>query len=185
METLVHRCPEPSCSFFNQVLPRNAKICPMCGNTLGQVLQESLVRVSSASQSFHSAAPNSPSSSGKNDQARPQLKFLHSSGQTFILLRESGIIGRQNMANGIRPDIDLTDLPQSGVISRSHAHLYWDIEQQAYMIVDDSRNGSYLNGKLLSRGAPHTLNNGDELQLGQDRLICLHIDLNQSINRNS
>jgi pSer/pThr/pTyr-binding forkhead associated (FHA) protein len=182
METLVHRCPEPSCSFFNQVLPRNAKICPMCGNTLGQALQASFVRVSDVNQSFHHATPNSQSSPGNNAQVRPQLKFLHPSGQSFILLREAGVIGRQNVANGTRPEIDLTGLPQSGVISRSHAHLYWDIEKQAYMIVDDSRNGSYLNGKLLSRGAPHALQKADELQLGQDRLIYLQVELSHHLN---
>jgi pSer/pThr/pTyr-binding forkhead associated (FHA) protein len=77
----------------------------------------------------------------------------------------------------MRPDIDLARLPHAGIISRTHAHLYWDIAQKAYMIVDDSRNGSYLNDKLLPRGAPHLLNNGDKLQFGQDGLICLQVEL--------
>ncbi len=98
------------------------------------------------------------------------------------MLRESGAIGRQSLANGMRPEIDLTALPHAGIISRTHAHLYWDVVQQAYMIVDDSRNGSYLNDKLLPRGAPHSLNHGDTLQLGQDRLICLQVELTHAGN---
>ena len=172
----VHRCPEPSCSFFNQVLPHNAKICPMCGTSLAQAIQPSAM-VASAAHYAPTSAPSPQPSSTINRQERPQLKLLHSSKQSFLLLKESGVIGRQSLANGMRPEIDLTGLPHVGIISRIHAHLYWDLAQQAYMIVDDSRNGSYLNDKLLARGAPYPLNQGDKLQLGQDRLICLQVEL--------
>ena len=178
MTIQTHRCPEPSCSFFNQVLPHNAKICPMCGTSLAQAVQPP---VSVASTPY---APNSTPtpqiSSTTNSQKRPQLKLLHPSNQSFLLLRESGAIGRQSLAGGMRPEIDLTGLPHAGIISRTHAHLYWDFGQQAYMIVDDSRNGSYLNDKLLARGAPHLLNHGDKLQLGQERLICLQVELSNA-----
>ncbi len=176
MEIQIHRCPEPSCSFFNQVLPHNAKICPMCGSALGQSLQQP-VRMESPAHYSQPSVSFSQSGSTPNHQARPQLKFLHPSQQSFLLVRESGVIGRQNIANGTRPDIDLTGLPHAGVISRVHAHIYWDSDQRGYMIVDDSRNGSYLNDKLLARGAPHMLNQGDKLQLGQERLIYLQVEL--------
>lgn len=178
MASQTHRCPEPSCSFFNQVLPHNAKICPMCGTSLAQAVQQPPAMVASAVRYAQTSAPSpQPSSSTINSQERPQLKLLHPSKQSFLLLRESGVIGRQSLANGMRPEIDLTGLPHAGIISRTHAHLYWDLAQQAYMIVDDSRNGSYLNDKLLPRGAPHSLSHGDKLQLGQERLICLQVEL--------
>jgi FHA domain len=176
MKTQTHRCPEPSCSFFNQILPHNAKICPMCGSPLEQALQSNARAASMAQYSQPSALP-AQSTSVLDNQVRPKLKFLHPSEQNFLLIRESGVIGRQNLANGTRPEIDLTGLPNAGVISRVHAHLYWDPDRQAYMIVDDSRNGSYINDELLARGAPHPLNQGDKLQLGQDRLICLQVEL--------
>lgn len=178
----IHRCPEPSCSFFNQVLPHNAKVCPMCGTMLEQAVQAPAMvgAVAQGSQSF--ALPsNTPSE--RNGQLRPHLKLLHSSGQSFLLMRDSGVIGRQTQSNGMRPDIDLTGLPHADVVSRAHAHLYWDSTQQTYVIIDDSRNGSYLNGKLLARGAPHPLQKGDELQLGQDRLICLQVELSYPVNQ--
>jgi FHA domain len=178
MKIQTHRCPEPSCSFFNQILPHNAKICPMCGSALEQALQAP-ARIASAGQYSQPAHLIQPSSAVDN-QVRPQLKFLHPSEQSFLLIRESGVIGRQNLANGTRPEIDLTGLPHAGVISRIHAHLYWDHVQQAYMIVDDSRNGSYLNDRLLARGAPQPLNQGDKLQLGQDRLIFLQVELSHN-----
>lgn len=181
MAIQTHRCPEPSCSFFNQVLPQNAKICPMCGTSLAQAVQ-SPATVDKAAHYGQTSTSSSQLSSTINNQKRPQLKLLHSSEQNFILLRESGIIGRQNLANGTRPEIDLTGLPNAGIISRTHAYLYWDFAQQAYMIVDDSRNGSYLNDKLLPRGAPHLLSHGDKLQLGQNRLICLQVELTHLSN---
>ena len=173
-----NRCLEPSCSFFNQILPHTAKICPMCGVSLLQAVQQQQPsRVASTVHYGQISTPSPQRSSIINNRERPQLKLHHPSHQSFVLLRESGIIGRQTMANSMRPDIDLTALPHAGIISRTHAHIYWDIAQKAYIIVDDSRNGSYLNDKLLSRGAPHPLNNGDRLQFGQDGLICLQVEL--------
>jgi hypothetical protein len=182
MKTHIHRCPEPSCSFFNQVLPHNAKVCPMCGTPLEQAVQATAM-VGAVAHGFQPFTPPSNASSELNGELRPHLKLLHTSGQSFLLIRESGVIGRQTQTNGIRPDIDLTGLPHAGVVSRAHAHLYWDSHQQTYMIIDDSRNGSYLNGRLLARGAPHSLQKGDELQLGQDRLICLQVELNHMMNQ--
>jgi hypothetical protein len=177
MEVQTRRCPEPSCSFFNQILPQNAKICPMCGSPLGQILEarEDTTHYTKPSIPLLPAPANEPNHD--LTKPRPQLKFSHASKQDFILLRESGVIGRQGFTNGARPDIDLSNLPHAGVISRVHAHLYWDDPQQTYMIVDDSRNGSYLNDEILARGAPRPLNHGDQLQLGQDRLICLQVEL--------
>ncbi len=177
MKAHIHRCPEPSCSFFNQVLPHNAKVCPMCGTTLEQAVQAPPSRVESSDHYSQSFIPPSQSSTERNVQPRPQLKLFHPNGQSFLLLRESGVIGRQNQANGTRPEIDLSGLPHANVVSRSHAQLYWDEHQKTYMVIDDSRNGSYLNGKLLARGAPHPLQRGDELQLGQEQLIRLQVEL--------
>jgi hypothetical protein len=169
-----HRCPEPSCSFFNQVLPHNAKVCPMCGTPLGQAVQ------SPVETGRYSSGPLPKSAPSVAIQAdRPQLQLHHPSGPNFVLIRDSGVIGRQNLTNGTRPEIDLTGLPHAEVISRTHAHLFWDEQRSSYMVIDDSRNGSYLNGELLPRGAPHPICQGDELQLGQDRLICLRVKLKQ------
>jgi pSer/pThr/pTyr-binding forkhead associated (FHA) protein len=148
----------------------------MCGMSLAQAVQPPARVASTARYPQISTSPLPPSSTS-NSQERPMLKLLHPSEQSFILLRESGAIGRQSLSNGMRPEIDLTGLPHAGIISRTHAHLYWDLTRQAYMIVDESRNGTYLNDRLLPRGAPHLLSHGDKLQLGQDRLICLQVEL--------
>ena len=161
----------------------------MCGTTLSTGIEPSERDGITAAPSLPPALSRSPSrskpllahsSSALELPLRPQLKFLHRSGQSFLLLRESGTLGRQNMTDGSRPEIDLSALPHSEVVSRTHAHVYWDQDQQRYMIIDDSRNGSYLNGVLMARGAPYPLNLDDELQIGQDQLICLTVDISHA-----
>jgi pSer/pThr/pTyr-binding forkhead associated (FHA) protein len=73
------------------------------------------------------------------------------------------------------PEIDLTGIPEEGIISRRHARIFWDWSQNAYMIVDTSTNGVYLNGNLLNSGVSYRILNGDSLQLGQDGLVTFTI----------
>lgn len=166
----MNRCPEPSCSFFNRALPNNAKVCPMCGTHLGQIV-ETMPPVSPAYQQPTFVSTSSVSAS------RPRLKFIHPSGQEFYLLGDCGILGRSNQQNNSVPEIDLTGVPHDKIVSRSHARLHWDEHHQTYMIIDDSRNGSYLNGSLLAPGSCYPLSHGNELQLGQEKLVCLKIQL--------
>jgi pSer/pThr/pTyr-binding forkhead associated (FHA) protein len=103
------------------------------------------------------------------------LKLSHPDGKDFHLPGEAGVIGRRSKDGSVVPEIDLSGIPNEGIISRSHARLYWDNSQHAYAIVDSSRNGTYLNGKLLTPGSPYRLNHGDELQLGQNQLVHLKV----------
>jgi hypothetical protein len=110
--------------------------------------------------------------------AQPTLKLIHSSGKEFRLHGEEGYIGRQSTANHALPEIDLSGIPNEGIVSRSHARVYWDKSQNAYMLVDNnSRNGTYLNDKLLSPSIHYRLNHKDSLQLGQERLVCFTVSL--------
>ncbi|MHC5831773.1 MAG: FHA domain-containing protein, partial [Nostoc sp.] len=33
-----NRCPNSSCEFFNRPLPNHAKVCPLCGTALGDMI---------------------------------------------------------------------------------------------------------------------------------------------------
>lgn len=82
------------------------------------------------------------------------------------------IIGRQDSASGIRPDLDLTAYGalEKGV-SRMHAALRRG--EDVLSIVDlDSANGTYLNGQRLAAHQPRLLRDGDEIRLGK---LVLHI----------
>jgi hypothetical protein len=174
----MNRCPEPSCSFFNRVLPNNANVCPMCGTHLGQMVETMTpATLDRQQQTFVSKPLQESDSTSSVSASRPRLKFTHPSGQDFYLSGEYGILGRSNPQKTSVPEIDLTGVPHDKIVSRSHARLYWDEQHQAYMIIDHSRNGSYLNGNLLSPGSCYPLSHGNELQLGQEKLICLQVQL--------
>ncbi len=110
-------------------------------------------------------------------QTFPLLKLIHSSGREYRLAGEAGYIGRCSQSMTLPPEIDLTGIPHEGVISRRHARVYWDWSQNAYMIVDMSTNGIYLNGNILTPGVQYRLFNGDSLKLGQDNLINFQVVL--------
>lgn len=164
---MTNRCPEPNCCFFDRIIPISANVCPMCGTPLGTVNESQ----NSSMSEGQFPLPQPP----RLNSSRPQLRLSHPSGRDFDLPGEAGIIGRRDRASGKVPEIDLSGIPDEGIVSRSHARLYWDKSQQAYMIVDSSLNGSYLNGNLLSRGSPDRLNHRDELQLGQSKQVCLTV----------
>ncbi len=105
----------------------------------------------------------------------PLLKLVHSSGREFSFCGESGSIGRRAQSMPNPPEIDLSGIPQEGVVSRRHARVFWDWSQNTYMLVDTSKNGVYLNGTLLNSGVSYRILNGDTLQLGQDNLVIFKI----------
>lgn len=85
---------------------------------------------------------------------------------------EEYIMGRQDAAGGVVPDMDLTPFGalDKGV-SRMHAALRRG--EDVISIVDlDSANGTYLNGQRLAPYQPRLLRDGDEIRLGR---LALHI----------
>lgn len=89
-----------------------------------------------------------------------------------ISVGEELLIGRQDAASGILPDLDLTPLGalEKGV-SRIHAALRRG--EEVLSIVDlDSANGTFLNGQRLAAHQPRLLRDGDEIRLGK---LVMHI----------
>ncbi len=189
-----NRCPNQSCDYFNRVLPNNARVCPMCGTSVGNVVSSPPVQPNpspppvqpnppvveqprypavdyTVEQQRISYKPPEPSYTPPPKRL-PSLKLIHATlGREYPLPGEAGYIGRCSPSMTLPPEIDLTGIPHEGIISRRHARVYWDWSQNSYMIVDMSTNGIYLNGNLLTPGVQYRLFNGDALQLGQDNLI--------------
>lgn len=123
-------------------------------------------------------APTPPAYTPPPRPARPILRLIHTSGREFRLPGEQGEIGRRSQTSRTVPEIDLTGIPDQGVVSRTHARIYWDWSQNAYMLVDNnSRNGTSLNGNPLPPGVPYRLNYGDLLQLGQNNLVSFTVSV--------
>ena len=175
-----NRCPNPDCEYFNRALPNNAKVCPWCLTPLGNVISaapENPPQQQPPPQPYQQP-PYVPTTPQQPPELRlPVLKLIHSNGREFSLYTESGSIGRHTQSKPIPPEIDLCGIPDEGVVSRRHARVYWDWSQNTYMIVDISKNGTYLNGNLLNSNVPYPLLNGNELQLGQDNLVVFKVSI--------
>lgn len=80
------------------------------------------------------------------------------------------LLGREDAAHGIFPDLDLA--PDRGLergVSRRHAKV---LQRGGEVYVEDvgSANGTFLNGQRLTPYLPYPVKDGDELQVGQLRL---------------
>ncbi|XP_026875119.2 angiogenic factor with G patch and FHA domains 1 isoform X2 [Electrophorus electricus] len=94
-------------------------------------------------------------------------------GTLFILTADTvATIGREkDMHHAVR-------IPEMGV-SKSHAEVYFDQDQQCYMLVDQgSQNGTVINGNRILqpkvRCDPWPLTHGDEVKLGET-VLSFHI----------
>ncbi|XP_056302938.1 angiogenic factor with G patch and FHA domains 1 isoform X1 [Danio aesculapii] len=94
-------------------------------------------------------------------------------GTLFILTADTvATIGREkDMNHAIR-------IPEMGV-SKSHAEVYFDQDQQCYMLIDQgSQNGTVLNGNRILqpkvRCDPCPLTHGDEVKMGET-VLSFHI----------
>ncbi|MEH2393627.1 MAG: FHA domain-containing protein [Nostoc sp.] len=136
-----------------------------------QVPQQARIDYSTVYQERVSYPPTPPVYTPPPQRA-PVLKLIHTTGREYNLVGEGGYIGRRSQSPGIAPpEIDLTGIPSEGIISRRHARVDWDWSQNAYMIVDMSTNGIYLNNTSLTPGMQYRLLNGDSLRFGQDNLV--------------
>ncbi|XP_070758774.1 angiogenic factor with G patch and FHA domains 1 [Enoplosus armatus] len=94
-------------------------------------------------------------------------------GTLFIITADSpATIGREkDMDHAIR-------IPEMGV-SKFHAEVYFDQQQQSYMLVDQgSQNGTVINGNRIlqpkTKCEPHALMHGDEVKMGET-VLSFHI----------
>lgn len=108
-------------------------------------------------------------------------KLLHVQTNTYIdlPLNLSVIhIGKQN--DRIPPDIDVSNLPDSDVVSRIHAHIL--VQRNTYLIEDlGSANGTYLNESLLRPLTQYQLKLGNRIDLGKENQVTFLFQLSKNI----
>lgn len=104
----------------------------------------------------------------------PQLNVaklaVAGSSKEFPLNKDVATIGRRSPADGIYPDVDLTDDDPESYISRRHAQI---IKQSGQYIFEDvgSANGSFINTVRMTKGVQQELKENDQLRLGKTELI--------------
>ena len=93
------------------------------------------------------------------NQDTAQLKLLNVPGleRQFPLNRVKTVIGRNDPANDIKVDIDLSDCESnSPTVSRPHAEISW-VEGKLQIVDLGSRHGTFVNGEKLSPLDPKKL----------------------------
>lgn len=80
------------------------------------------------------------------------------------------LVGRASPADGIVPEVDLADEPQSGTISRRHARLVRGGDE---ILLEDlgSANGTFINGERLLHGVQKPVLENDEIRFGAVRFL--------------
>lgn len=99
-------------------------------------------------------------------QATPYLLHLQT-GEPISLPENQATITLGKPNHTSPPDVDLSHLSDSEIISRQHAKLH--IEAETYYIEDlGSSNGTYINRDCVSKGQRHEIAVGDVIALGKD-----------------
>ena len=90
-------------------------------------------------------------------------------------------IGKPN--DSIQPNIDVSELPNSEVVSRIHAKIW--VQGDTYFIEDVfSANGTFLNGTKLEHKTRYCLNSGDKIHLGKGGLVTFIFQYKKDTNMN-
>lgn len=161
----------------------SANFCDSCGGPLGQApaMAPSMTPPppppTPAWQPGPAAPPQAPPPAAPYAAPPPQavqpraMLRVDASGREFMLEpgRES-IIGRGDRARGLVPDVELSEgnaLAQG--VSRLHAKIIYR-DGFFYVIDLNSTNSTYLNRNKLAPQQPYSLQNGDQLELGNFRI---------------
>ncbi|HZN06960.1 MAG TPA: protein kinase [Pyrinomonadaceae bacterium] len=92
---------------------------------------------------------------------------------SFILQKESNLLGRTDPHSNIFPEIDLSRFDPETKVSRRHARIW--LEGETYLVEDlGSVNGTVINDSVrLAPRQPRVLDSGDKLRVGETILHFL------------
>lgn len=108
--------------------------------------------------------------------ARPTAKLIVSGttelDASFLLQKESNLVGRTDPLSNIFPEVDLSRFDPHTKVSRRHARIWR--EGQGFMVEDlGSVNGTVINDKRLEPKQPRALDSGDRIRMGETTLHFL------------
>ncbi|MCD6309071.1 MAG: FHA domain-containing protein [Candidatus Eremiobacteraeota bacterium] len=99
----------------------------------------------------------------------PYLLSVHT-GNRYPLEEFPALIGRKSSAEGIEPEVDLTEEDSEHYVSRRHGQIM--IKDGAYFYEDlHSSNGSLINDEFIEPGEPQPINDGALLRVGRTELL--------------
>jgi eukaryotic-like serine/threonine-protein kinase len=109
--------------------------------------------------------------------ARPTAKLVVAGttelDASFILQKDSNLVGRTDPHSNIFPEIDLSRFDPETKVSRRHARIW--VEGDTFLVEDlGSVNGTVINDSVrLAPRQPRVLDSGDKIRLGETTLHFL------------
>jgi serine/threonine-protein kinase len=142
------------CGFCGKSIASDDVFCPHCG---------ARQPIAAASASLRAARAT----------ARLVVAGTTELDATFVLEKETNLVGRTDPQSNIFPDIDLSRFDPETKISRRHARIWR--EGDTFLLEDlGSVNGTVVNEAVrLTARQPRPLANGDRLRLGETTLHFL------------
>jgi serine/threonine-protein kinase len=142
------------CGFCGKSISSEDVFCPHCG---------ARQPIAAASASLRAARAT----------ARLVVTGTTELDSTFLLSKETNLVGRTDPQSNIFPDIDLSPFDPETKISRRHARIWR--EGDTFLLEDlGSVNGTVVNDAVrLGPRQPRPLANGDRLRLGETTLHFL------------
>jgi MFS transporter, ACDE family, multidrug resistance protein len=108
---------------------------------------------------------------------KPVAQLLHLESDSVIELPEDfQVINIGKSRGSINPEVDLSDFPNSGVISRVHAQIRYD-ENEYYIQDLNSSNGTFINKYPLIPGVWYKLKSGLHISFGRQDPIAFIFQL--------
>jgi pSer/pThr/pTyr-binding forkhead associated (FHA) protein len=159
-----------TCPYCQHQLLEGTILCPECGASVIQPEEAGPPQQPLRPEPDSGSEQAPAASSGRTTAtiAPTQLRFLvlNSGRMLFCPLSEIALIGRADPANGVFPELDLTqDNGYMAGVSRRHARI---IRRGDTFYLEDleSANGTCLNRQKLSPHTPVPFDDGDEIRLG-------------------
>jgi hypothetical protein len=154
-----------ACAACGAGLEPGSNFCDMCGAPVSGSMPPTLP----AQPPPAAPAPPPTQLAGATLQRRLVVQATNATlpfppGKTEVL------IGREDPASGVFPDVDLTDHgADEGGVSRRHARAFLQGNQ---VFIEDLNSTNYtcVNQQRLTPGQPHPLSDGDEVRLGRVKL---------------
>ena len=145
------------CGFCGGRIAADDVFCAHCG------ARQPLAAVGASSALLHTARPT----------AKLVVAGTTELDASFILQKESNLLGRTDPHSNIFPEIDLSRFDPETKVSRRHARIW--LEGETFLVEDlGSVNGTVINDSVrLAPRQPRVLDSGDKLRVGETTLHFL------------
>ena len=145
------------CGFCGGRIAADDVFCAHCG------ARQPLAGVGASSSLLHTARPT----------AKLVVAGTTELDASFILQKDSNLLGRTEPHSNIFPEIDLSRFDPETKVSRRHARIW--LEGETFLVEDlGSVNGTVINDSVrLAPRQPRVLDSGDKLRVGETTLHFL------------